>query len=50
MDFCCEPQVTEDRPLRLLRMAATVQLSANVKPKRRAAAYLLRCLFCKAYG
>lgn len=24
MDYCCEPQVAADRPLRLLRMAATV--------------------------
>lgn len=26
MDYCLEPQVAEDRPLRLLRMAATAQL------------------------
>jgi len=26
MDMCCEPQIAEDRPLRLLRMAATAAL------------------------
>ena len=26
MDYCCEPQVADDRPTRLLRMAATVAL------------------------
>lgn len=26
MDYCCEPEVAQDRPLRILRMAATVAL------------------------
>lgn len=26
MDYCCEPQIAQDRPLRLLRMAATARM------------------------
>lgn len=26
MDYCCEPQIAQDRPLRLLRMAATASM------------------------
>lgn len=29
MDYCCEPEVAQDRPLRLLRIAATAQLLAQ---------------------
>lgn len=31
MDYCCEPQIAQDRPLRLLRMAATANMLARCR-------------------
>lgn len=35
MDFCCEPEIANDRPLRLLRIAATAQLLAQCRQEAR---------------
>jgi hypothetical protein len=40
MDYCCEPQIAQDRPLRLLRMAATAHMLGRCR--REAAARGLR--------
>lgn len=31
MDYCCEPQIAQDRPLRILRMAATAWMLARCR-------------------
>lgn len=36
MDYCCEPEVAQDRPLRLLRIAATAQLLAQCQAEAKA--------------
>ncbi|PTT78681.1 hypothetical protein DBR42_22940 [Pelomonas sp. HMWF004] len=35
MDYCCEPEIAGDRPLRLLRMAGTAQLLAQCREEAR---------------
>jgi hypothetical protein len=36
MDYCCEPEVAKDRPLRLLRIAATAQMLAQCQAEAKA--------------
>jgi len=38
MDYCCEPQIAQDRPLRLLRMAATARMLGRCRAARPAGA------------
>lgn len=35
MDYCCEPQIAQDRPLRLLRMAATASMFGRCRREAR---------------